>query len=190
MRSRVPETDCFDPAFVPFSRPRKTDKMVAWNELDVKKAVCAGYDYSWRSYKATHKDKQTVLFIHGFPESARSWRYQVDALTEAGYGVLVPDCLGYGDTAKPDDVAAYSYKSMCEQLVALLDHEGVDKVVVVGHDHGSGPAGRLALFHPDRVLAVCVVSLGISTIAAPFDPIQHDTMMKELCGFVTNGYVR
>lgn len=163
--------------------------MVAWNDLTVKKAVCDGYEYTYRSHSATN-GKQTVLLLHGWPEPARSWRYQADALTEAGNGVLVPDMLGYLGTAKPGDVAAYSYKSMCQQVIALLDHAGADKVIVVGHDHGAGLAGRLALFHPDRVTAVCLVSLGLLPIAAPFDPVQHDTLMTSLVGFAANGYIK
>ena len=42
-----------------------------------------------------------VLLCHGFPELWHSWRYQVPALAQAGYHVVVPDLRGYGQTDQP-----------------------------------------------------------------------------------------
>jgi soluble epoxide hydrolase/lipid-phosphate phosphatase len=65
--------------------------------------------------------------------------------------------LGYNDTASPLDVERYSYKNVCGDLKALLEHEGVDKAVVVGHDWGGIIAWRLANYYPHIVEKLCVL---------------------------------
>ena len=39
-----------------------------------------------------------IVFCHGFPELAFSWRSQIDAVSAAGYHILAPDQRGYGLT--------------------------------------------------------------------------------------------
>ncbi|KAH9988416.1 Alpha/Beta hydrolase protein [Russula vinacea] len=86
----------------------------------------------------------------------RSW-------VRAGYRVVVPDMLGYGGTDKPLAVEEYSTKKLCADLAALLDIIGVSRAIVIGHDWGSYTAGRFALWHPERLLALALFS-------APFTP--------------------
>jgi len=81
----------------------------------------------------------------------------------AGYRVVVPDMLGYGGTDKPLAAEEYSTKKLCADLAALLDIIGVSRAIVIGHDWGSYTAGRFALWHPDRLLALGLFS-------APFTP--------------------
>ena len=82
--------------------------------------------------------KPYLLFLHGFPESPYDWLHQIKFVREKGYGVIAPDLLGYGDTDKPDDPAEYRMKKMAQEVIGILDAEGIDKVVGVGHDW-SGP---------------------------------------------------
>jgi pimeloyl-ACP methyl ester carboxylesterase len=42
-----------------------------------------------------------VVLLHGFPESAHSWRHQMAPLAEAGYHVLAPDLRGYAGSSAP-----------------------------------------------------------------------------------------
>ena len=52
------------------------------------------------------------------------------------------------------DPAQFTTKRLARDLAALLTALGVARAVVVGHDWGSFTAGRVALWHPDRVLAL------------------------------------
>lgn len=90
-----------------------------------------GYAYV---YVAGSTSKPTFLLLHGFPSSSYDWRHQIDALAAKGFGVLVPDLLGYGDTDSPAEVEAYSSKRMSDHLVEILVMEGITKVIGVGHD--------------------------------------------------------
>ena len=63
-------------------------------------------------------------------------------LTAKGYGAIVPELLGYGETDKPEEVKDYAYKKQSDQLVALLDEEGVNNAIIVGHDLGQYLIGQ------------------------------------------------
>ena len=49
-----------------------------------------------------------ALLLHGFPELAFSWRYQIPILVEHGYRVWAPDLRGYGGTDKPMGIENYA----------------------------------------------------------------------------------
>ena len=78
--------------------------------------------------------RPTFLLLHGFPSSSWDWRHQISQLSRAGYGVLVPDLLGYGDTDKPTELQAYSMKRMSGHVAEILRKQGLRKVIGVGHD--------------------------------------------------------
>lgn len=71
----------------------------------------------------------TLLCIHGLPDLWYGWRHQIRPWVAEGYRVVVPDMLGYGKTDMPLEASAYSTKRLCDDLVALLDHLGVQKAV-------------------------------------------------------------
>src|SRR3954464_6792132 len=119
-----------------------------------------------------------VVFVHGFPELAYSWRHQIAALANAGYRVIAPDMRGYGRSDAPDDVDAYDVVELCGDLARLLDERGLDKAAIVGHDWGANVAWHFALLHPERT--VCVA--GISVPLVPRAPAPPIGIMREHLG--------
>lgn len=93
-----------------------------------------GTTYGYVAIAATAPAKPTFLLLHGYPSSCWDWRHQIRSLSAAGFGVIAPDLLGYGDTDKPDDVASYRMKPMALHMGEILDREGVDRCIAVGHD--------------------------------------------------------
>ncbi|MBK9949002.1 MAG: alpha/beta fold hydrolase [Nitrospira sp.] len=61
-----------------------------------------------------------MLCLHGFPECARSRRYQLQPLAEAGYQVWAPDLRGYGKTTRPVGLEAYAIEALLEDVSGLL----------------------------------------------------------------------
>lgn len=92
-----------------------------------------GRTYSYVYIKAK-LENPWLLFLHGFPSSSFDWRYQIGFFSDLGYGVLAPDLLGYGGTDKPTEMEAYTTEKMSQEIVTVLDAEGVDRVVGVAHD--------------------------------------------------------
>jgi pimeloyl-ACP methyl ester carboxylesterase len=102
----------------------------------------------------------TVLLLHGFPDSWQSWRHQIAALAEAGHRVIAPDLRGFGESDRPPEVSDYAMPTLLADVNGLLDHFGIERAAVVGHDWGAGLAWQVAMRAPDRVERLAVVSVG------------------------------
>jgi pimeloyl-ACP methyl ester carboxylesterase len=62
-----------------------------------------GFTYTYSVSRAS-AGKSTILLLHGWPDhAAMSEGLAVKHLVPAGYGLIIPDCLGYGDSSKPTD---------------------------------------------------------------------------------------
>ena len=90
-------------------------------------------------------ERGLALLLHGFPELAFSWRYQITALAAAGYEVWAPNLRGYGESSKPSKVADYSMEFLLADIAALIDASGRDEVTLVGHDWGAVQAWMFAI---------------------------------------------
>lgn len=99
-----------------------------------------------------------IVFCHGFPELAFSWRNQIKALSGAGYRCIAPDQRGYGLTGGPEDPKAYTITHLCDDMAGLLDALDIDKAVFVGHDWGGGVVWNMVRLHPDRCLGIVGVN--------------------------------
>ena len=119
-----------------------------------------------------------VILCHGFPELWYSWRHQLPALAAAGYRLVAPDMRGYGQSSIPTDVDAYDLRSVCDDMVGLLDDLGEERAVFVGHDWGANVAWQLALAHPARVAAV----VGMSVPFLPRPPAPPVGLLREALG--------
>lgn len=99
-----------------------------------------------------------LLLLHGFPQTRALWARVAPALAET-HTVVCPDLRGYGDSAKPQDVAAYSFREMAGDQTALMSDLGHDRFAVAGHDRGGRVAHRLALDAPRAVTAACLMDI-------------------------------
>ena len=95
--------------------------------------VSRGFNYHYY-YSPAQQGKPTLLFCHGFPSTSFDWRKQVPFFQDRGFGLIVPDLLGYGGTDKPTDVKDYKYSAMTADMIDIMNAENVQKVVAIGHD--------------------------------------------------------
>ena len=103
-------------------------------------------------------DAETIVLLHGFPQSAQSWIGVSRPLLAAGYRVIAPDQRGYSPQARPRSRRAYRLKELVADVVALIDAAGADRVHLVGHDWGGGVAWMVAATRPDRLHTLTAVS--------------------------------
>ncbi len=96
--------------------------------------VSRGLKYHYYCSSPKSASKPYLLFLHGFPGSAYDWRHQIVFFSAQGYGLVVPDMLGYGGTDKPAEVEAYRSSLINQDIVDILDEENVESVVAIGHD--------------------------------------------------------
>ena len=98
-----------------------------------------------------------IFFLHGFPESARTWRHQLENLS-ADFRVVAPDQRGFARSSKPKGVENYTHDKPIGDLIALADALGIDRFTLVGHDWGGAIAWAAALAHPDRIERLAIVN--------------------------------
>jgi pimeloyl-ACP methyl ester carboxylesterase len=115
-----------------------------------------------------------VLLLHGFPELAYSWRYQVAALGAAGFHVVAPDLPGYGRSDKPD--VTYDCDWIDATLMGVVDAYGADRVVIAGHDWGGILVWTMARQYPDRIAGV----IGVNTPDLPRSPVPPVALLRQI----------
>lgn len=131
-----------------------TTTMLTGKRLDV--AVDGGTLAVWRFGTGD----RVVLAPHGITANHVSWRWIAEALVDEDVTLLAPDLRGRGDSAAlpgPSSMAQHA-----DDLVAVLDHLGVDSAVWAGHSMGAFVAVRAALRHPDRVDGLLLLDGGLA----------------------------
>ena len=82
-------------------------------------------------------DGPLALCLHGFPDTAHTWRYLLPELAAAGFHAVAPFLRGYAPTSIPAD-GRYQIGALVQDITAL--HEalgGGPDAVIVGHDWGA-----------------------------------------------------
>jgi pimeloyl-ACP methyl ester carboxylesterase len=104
-----------------------------------------------------------VLCLHGFPDHARTFRFQLPALADAGFRAVAPWMRGYAPTDVPSG-GPYQSAALAEDAVALVEALSPDEpAFLFGHDWGAVAAYGAALAAPERIRAV-------ATAAVPYGP--------------------
>jgi pimeloyl-ACP methyl ester carboxylesterase len=102
--------------------------------------------------------QETVILLHGFPQTSASWEGLTPVLTAAGYRVLAPDQRGYAPGALAKGRRAYRMSELVSDVIALIDAADQERVHLVGHDWGGGVAWGVAAAHPERLLSMTTLS--------------------------------
>ena len=103
--------------------------------------------------------ERLALCLHGFPESAYSWRHQLPLLAELGYRVWAPNQRGYGRSSRPAGRGAYRIDELVADMAALVDAAGSRELLLVGHDWGGFVAWFAALRHVRPVDRLVVMNI-------------------------------
>jgi len=149
-----------------------------------------GFNYSYYWSPPT-PGKPVLFFSHGFPAGSFLWHKQVPFFEPLGYGLLVPDLLGYGGTDKPTDPKVYIGSGHTHDVVDILDAEGIEKVIAIGHDWGIYPVSRLINYHPQRVAAYAFLGGGYSPPRAKgTDRNSQHEAIKKMFGYDAFAYMR
>lgn len=88
-----------------------------------------------------------VLCLHGWPQHWYEWRHLLPALADR-HRVLALDLRGFGWSEAPEN--GYEKEDMADDVLAVLDELGLERVKLVGHDWGGWIGFLLALKAPQR----------------------------------------
>jgi pimeloyl-ACP methyl ester carboxylesterase len=100
---------------------------------------------------------EPIVFLHGFPESHRTWRHQLANLAR-DFRIVAPDQRGFGGSDMPPEVDDYKADRIVEDLIALADALDFTSFTLVGHDWGGAASWLAALRHPDRIDRLVIVN--------------------------------
>jgi pimeloyl-ACP methyl ester carboxylesterase len=129
---------------------------------------------------AVRGDGPLVVMVHGFPESWYSWRHQMEPIADAGFTACAIDVRGYGGSDKPPAVADYAMERMIADAMGVIEALSADgRAILVGHDWGAPIVWNSALVRPDRVRAVCGLSVPyLGPAVRPFTEIFDEIFTK------------
>ncbi len=100
-----------------------------------------------------------VVLVHGIPQTSHEWRYVMPALAEK-YTVIAPDLRGLGDSTRPP--GAYDKKTLGADVASLvIDHLGLKRFHLVGHDWGGPVAFAVAAHNPQAVQTLTILDVVI-----------------------------
>ena len=97
-----------------------------------------------------------LLLLHGFPATRHLWSHVAPQLVSAGFRVLVPDLVGYGDSEAPAGVRI-DMASQAGWMLEMLERLGAVRPVVIAHDVGSAAAQLMVVDMPARVRGLVVL---------------------------------
>jgi pimeloyl-ACP methyl ester carboxylesterase len=117
------------------------------------------------------RDAEPILFLHGFPESHRTWRHQLADLSRDHF-VIAPDQRGFAGSDKPEGVEKYETGEIISDAIALMNALGVKHFTLIGHDWGGAVAWGIAMQHPLRVKRLVIVN-------APHPAIFQRTLVED-----------
>lgn len=104
-------------------------------------------------------DGPVVVLLHGFPQRNNCWDAVIARLTAQGYRCLAPNQRGYSPGARPRRRRDYRTNELIDDVGALIEASGAEKVHLVGHDWGAAVAWGVAAEMPARLATVTPVSV-------------------------------
>ena len=123
------------------------------------------HDASIHFVEAGDPSAPAVVFIHGFPFSSAMWKPQLVAVGR-DHRAVAYDLRGHGQSSVGD--GQYTIEGHVDDLIGLLDHLGLDRVVIVGLSMGGYIALRAMERHRSRFrgIALCDTRSAADTDAA------------------------
>ena len=116
---------------------------------------------------------ESIILFHGKNFNGFYWKDVIPALTNAGYRVIAPDQVGWGESTKPN--MKYSFEILANNNKLLLDSLGIKNICLIGHSMGGMLATRFALMYPQIVTKLILEDpLGLEDYKKfiPFQPIE------------------
>ncbi|HUY86861.1 MAG TPA: alpha/beta hydrolase [Acidimicrobiales bacterium] len=110
------------------------------------------------------KDGELALCLHGFPDSAWTWRYLLPSLAEAGYRAVAPFQRGYAPTGV-DPLSRYQTGALASDACGISEELSPGRAgVLIGHDWGAFAAYGASAYEPQRWRKV--VTAAVPPVAA------------------------
>ena len=132
-----------------------------------------------RGYNIAYRDvgegSRVIVLTHGLLMNSHLFTKLARVLADAGNRVILVDMLGHGDSDQPEAMDHYSMSRFGKDIIALLDHLGVEQAVIGGTSLGANVSLEAAVAAPERVRALFiempVLEHGIAAVGGAFVPL-------------------
>jgi len=122
-------------------------------------------------------DAPIALCLHGFPDTAYSWRKVAPALVNAGWRVVAPFMRGYLPSSLPSD-GSYHVGAVMDDALRVLDAAGpTGRDVFIGHDWGAIAAAGLAAMPDSPFSKAVIMSVPLTAAFRPFGRLPHSARL-------------
>lgn len=98
-----------------------------------------------------------VIFLHGFPESHRTWREVAPRLQDKFF-LVMPDQRGFAGSDLLPEVEDYKTDILIDDIFGLADALGLERFALVGHDWGGAIAWGAALRGDPRLTRLAIIN--------------------------------
>lgn len=129
---------------------------------------------AYMDVKPENYNGKNIVLFHGKNFNGAYWKTTIEALTNEGYRVIVPDQIGFGKSSKPRHFH-YTFQQLAQNTKTLLDTLKIDKASVLGHSMGGMLATRFALMYPETVQKLVLENpLGLEDwkLKVPYKPVE------------------
>tara|TARA_B100000768_G_scaffold112272_1_gene104000 strand:- start:6800 stop:7675 length:876 start_codon:yes stop_codon:yes gene_type:complete len=117
----------------------------------------------------------TVILLHGFPETSRMWYKLIKVLDSKNYKVIAPDQRGYSNGARPLKVSDYKINKLSKDIINIASAFNANKFHLIGHDWGAAIGWVLSSMFKEKIIsysALSVPHLDAFSLAMSSDHIQ------------------
>lgn len=125
------------------------------------------------NYKRYGDSGEPIIILHGIFGMLDNWHSFASQLAKE-YTVYTLDHRNHGRSPHSD---TFDYPSMVADLENFMEELNLDKVYLLGHSMGGKVAMHFALSHPEKLLGLMVLDIGIK-----YYPPRHDYIFNALCG--------
>jgi pimeloyl-ACP methyl ester carboxylesterase len=107
---------------------------------------------------ASIKPRQTIVFLHGFPEYWGTWHAQLDYFANH-YRVIAPDLPGYNLSDKPQNQSFFEVPNLIKFIATFIQSVAPqEKIILVAHDWGGAIAWPLTAFYPQLIERLVILN--------------------------------
>nr|WP_299383471.1 alpha/beta hydrolase [Allomuricauda sp.] len=125
---------------------------------------------------------ESILFLHGFPETSHMWKKLMSSFAEKGYYCVAPNLRGYSKGACPKGKKHYHIELLAGDILAISKALNLSRFHLVGHDWGAVIGWKVVHDHPELILSW--TALSVPHIQAFGKAIVEDAEQRKMSQYV------
>jgi len=122
----------------------------------VRHDVAISSDSERIAYTVYGTGRTSLIFVHGWSCDSRYWKNQTSVFSK-DYQVITVDLAGHGNSSS--NRIDYTMLSFAKDIKAVIDREGINRAILIGHSMGGGVIAEASQLIPKEVISI----IGIDT---------------------------